>query len=61
MKSLSLFFGFFFLFVSIPHIAFANVFFADSVEYRQPNDVTFTGREWGDEFFFQRRTQDFRM
>ena len=31
-------------------------------EFKQPDSTnTFTGREWGDEFFFQRRTQDFRM
>lgn len=28
-------------------------------EFKQPDSTTtFTGREWGDEFFFQRRTQD---
>ena len=43
-------------------VIFVNSVFAayhDSgyIEFRQPNEVTFVGREWGDEFFFQRETQ----
>lgn len=37
---------------------FCSVFYSDSIIYRQPNDVTFIGREWGDEFLAHMETQD---
>lgn len=36
---------------------FASYYDSGYIEFKQPNDVAFIGREWGDEFFFQRETQ----
>ncbi len=37
--------------------AWAGYYDSGYIEFSQPNNVTFIGREWGDEFFFQRETQ----
>ncbi|NIT61371.1 MAG: hypothetical protein GWN00_35745, partial [Aliifodinibius sp.] len=50
MKWLQGLFVYFFLAWFLPRVVLADVFFADSVEYRQPNDVPFIGQIWGDEF-----------
>lgn len=37
---------------------FAVYYDSGYIEFQQPNGTTFIGREWGDEFLFQKQTQD---
>ncbi|RKY83615.1 hypothetical protein DRQ11_12790 [candidate division KSB1 bacterium] len=57
MKRLFLFCNFLVLFLSAAR-ANASHFDSGWIQYRQPNGVTFIGREWGDEFAYWCETKD---